>query len=288
MNPDTPPGQQGRRLLEDRLRLYLYWKSRLATRPAETRPTSTTIHEDPSGVDELSPALRKKDRERAERAASRRRIRGGAPGTVNALAQRQDQISALPRDEEGVLAELYAHSSESSRKQRLTSLSLATQDNTSSDAELALALSLEASLPPDEAEFEPTYGLLVPSQTVIVRAYADDSDDRMLAELQPRFIVMYEPNQDFVRRIEVCPCAKLTHVMNNLAMQVYKASNPGLAVRVYFMVYQTTAEEHKYLASLRKEKDAFERLIRERGVSVQLPAYGGDSKTLVDNAAPHS
>lgn len=25
----------------------------------------------------------------------------------------------------------------------------------------------------------------------------------MLAELQPRFIVMYEPNQDFIRRIEV-------------------------------------------------------------------------------------
>ena len=44
---------------------------------------------------------------------------------------------------------------------------------------------------------------------------------------------------------------------------------PGLGVRVYFMVYQMTAEEHKYLASLRKEKDAFERLIKERGVSTQ-------------------
>jgi len=65
-------------------------------------------------------------------------------------------------------------------------------------------LSLGAYLPPDDAEFEPSYGLLVPAQTVIVRAYADDSDDRMLAELQPRFIVMYEPSQDFIRRIEVC------------------------------------------------------------------------------------
>lgn len=81
--------------------------------------------------------------------------------------------------------------------------SLSTQDNTSADAELALALSLEDSLPPDDAEFEPLYGLLVPTQTVIVRAYADDGDDRILAELQPRFIVMYEPNQDFIRRIEV-------------------------------------------------------------------------------------
>jgi DNA excision repair protein ERCC-4 len=38
---------------------------------------------------------------------------------------------------------------------------------------------------------------------VLVRAYSDDTDDQMLAEIRPRFIVMFEPNQDFVRRIEV-------------------------------------------------------------------------------------
>ena len=85
----------------------------------------------------------------------------------------------------------------------LTRLSLESQANTAGDAELALALSLETSLLPDEAEFEPFYGLLAPVQTVVVRAYTDDGDDRLLAELQPRFIVMYEPNQDFIRRIEV-------------------------------------------------------------------------------------
>src|SRR6267154_6878796 len=102
---------------------------------------------------------------------------------------------------------------------QLTHFSLLTQDDTSADAELALALSLEDSLPPDDAEFEPLYGLLVPAQTVIVRAYADDSDDRMLAELQPRFVVMYEPNQDFIRRIEVC-------IMNNL-MKGYLTLDAG-------------------------------------------------------------
>jgi DNA excision repair protein ERCC-4 len=153
----------------------------------------------------------------------------------------------------------------------LTRLSLSTQDNTSvnADAELALALSLEDSLPPDDAEVDPLYGLFVPAQTVIVRAYADDSDDRLLAELQPRFIVMYEPNQDFIRRIEVRIMSSLTEGYLIWFVQVYKASNPGLGVRVYFMIYQMTAEEHKYLASLRKEKDSFERLIRERGVSTQ-------------------
>lgn len=32
------------------------------------------------------------------------------------------------------------------------------------------------------------------------------------------------------------------------------------------MLYQSSCEEHKYLAGLRKEKDSFESLIRERGV----------------------
>jgi DNA excision repair protein ERCC-4 len=52
-------------------------------------------------------------------------------------------------------------------------------------------------------DYDTHYGLLAPSQMVVVRAYTDDTDDQILAELQPRFIVMFEPNLDFVRRIEV-------------------------------------------------------------------------------------
>jgi hypothetical protein len=33
------------------------------------------------------------------------------------------------------------------------------------------------------------------------------------------------------------------------------------------MIYQDSVEEQKYLSGLRKEKDAFERLIREKAVS---------------------
>lgn len=53
------------------------------------------------------------------------------------------------------------------------------------------------------------------------------------------------------------------------------------------MVYQMTAEEHKYLASLRKEKDAFERLIKERGVSTQWVVQKSCHQTFADNAAPY-
>ena len=48
--------------------------------------------------------------------------------------------------------------------------------------------------------------------------------------------------------------------------QVYRNSNPGLGVRVYFMMYKMSCEEGKYLTGLRREKESFERLIKERGV----------------------
>lgn len=51
--------------------------------------------------------------------------------------------------------------------------------------------------------FDMNYGLVQPEDTVIVRAYADDSDDMMLMELRPRFVVMFDPSLEFLRRIEV-------------------------------------------------------------------------------------
>jgi DNA excision repair protein ERCC-4 len=63
-------------------------------------------------------------------------------------------------------------------------------------------------------EFTDSYGLLTPEETILVRAYSDDTDDRMLDEIKPKFIVMFEPDMDFVRRIEVpfnCNCPMLAH-----------------------------------------------------------------------------
>ena len=107
MDPNAPPGQHGRKLLENRLRHHLYWKARLSTRSAENQPPSANKRQSSPGDDELDPALRKKDRDKAERAASRRRVRGGAPGTVSVRTQGSDHVSATPREEEGILADLY-------------------------------------------------------------------------------------------------------------------------------------------------------------------------------------
>ena len=37
------------------------------------------------------------------------------------------------------------------------------------------------------------------------------------------------------------------------------------------MIYENSCEEHKYLAGIRREKESFERLIKERGVRSTSP-----------------
>lgn len=94
------------------------------------------------------------------------------------------------------------------------------------------------------------FGLVEPSNLVVLHSYAGESDSRLLENLKPRFIIMYDPDPTFVRCIEV-----------------YKASYPGKQVRVYFTVYDNSVEEQLYLSALRREKDAFTKLIRDKAVS---------------------
>lgn len=51
--------------------------------------------------------------------------------------------------------------------------------------------------------FEEAYGLIAPEDAVIIRPYGGEDDDILLQELRPRFVVMYEPNLAFIRRLEV-------------------------------------------------------------------------------------
>ena len=85
-------------------------------------------------------------------------------------------------------------------------------------------------------EFDAHYGLLQPAQTVLVRAYSDDSDDRVLDELKPRFIVMFEPCMEFVRRVEVsyfCFLSLLVHIglcVGTLGLQVFQSWVGGKSI----------------------------------------------------------
>ena len=48
--------------------------------------------------------------------------------------------------------------------------------------------------------------------------------------------------------------------------QTYRAAHPGLRVGTYFMMYANSAEEQRYLSHIRRERESFERLIKERSV----------------------
>lgn len=52
-------------------------------------------------------------------------------------------------------------------------------------------------------DFDADYGLLTPEDAVIIRPFGGEDDDILLHELRPRFVVMYEPNLAFIRRLEV-------------------------------------------------------------------------------------
>uniref|UniRef100_A0A667IH43 DNA repair endonuclease XPF n=1 Tax=Lynx canadensis TaxID=61383 RepID=A0A667IH43_LYNCA len=74
---------------------------------------------------------------------------------------------------------------------------------------------------------------------------------RVLHEVEPRYVVLYDAELTFVRQLEI-----------------YRASRPGKPLRVYFLIYGGSTEEQRYLTALRKEKEAFEKLIREKASMV--------------------
>lgn len=54
-----------------------------------------------------------------------------------------------------------------------------------------------------ELDFNAYFGIVSNEDLVIVRPYDGDDDDRVLEELRPKYVVMYDPDPSFVRRIEV-------------------------------------------------------------------------------------
>ncbi|TDL21605.1 hypothetical protein BD410DRAFT_815247 [Rickenella mellea] len=288
MTPSAARGSQGRTMMERRLRLYLWWKGKLARNKKDGKPTfhmpqvknSEDVRFGPGEGNEdagVSEALKKKDEVRLQRAANRRRIRGGAPaaGTQKGSAVMQDNgMSGREREKLGLLAgegdmmieadsiaDFLASQKDAIYIDDDTPLLMLADEDVTGAIPSPTPASLAAAAVWDDPDFDPNYGLLSPEQTIVIRAYSDDADDLVLSEIQPRFIVMFEPNHDFIRRIEC-----------------YRSSNPGLGVRVYFMVYHLSCEEHKYLAGLRREKDSFERLIKEKG-SMLLPILDQPGRT---------
>ncbi|KAG4083307.1 hypothetical protein H8356DRAFT_968258 [Neocallimastix lanati (nom. inval.)] len=75
-------------------------------------------------------------------------------------------------------------------------------------------------------------------------------DYKLLEEIRPDYVIIYDPNLNFIRNLEIY-CASLK-----------KKKIP----KVYMLIYDNSIEEQRYLSQIRREKHAFETLIREKSV----------------------
>ncbi|KAJ2555514.1 DNA repair protein RAD16 [Coemansia sp. RSA 1933] len=113
-----------------------------------------------------------------------------------------------------------------------------------------------------EASFDEHYGVLPSTDTIVVQPYGASTG--ILEALHPTHIVMYDPDPAFIRMVEV-----------------FQAASDRPLKHVYFMVYDNSLEEQRYLSAIRREREAFERLIGEKAtVVVPIDDAGAALQTM--------
>lgn len=207
-------------MMRRKLREYLGWRKTFA------QVSASLFDENQKSLNDIKGSTAAGRLNSKAPANKRRRVRGGGSAGFNpsrtangAVAIIEDKAAQVA----GLLAELRPTESESLQKEDVIVDDL------------------------DDAR-EDFFELYDPDDQVIVHPYDGDQDDQLLEELRPKYIIMYSPSPDFIRRVEV-----------------YRSSHSDRNVRAYFMYYGGSVEEQRYLSAVRREKDAFTKLIKERG-----------------------
>ena len=220
-------------MMRRKLRNYLNWKREFAKVNNELFSENQKALE--SAVD---PRLARGGYKGRAPANKRRRIRGGGMAGSNAPTRTADgsvaQYFEKPAEVADLMEEVQMLEEEAGQKADIVADPLEDMD-----------------------EYFELYDM---QDLVVIHAYDGDQDEHVLEEIRPRYIVMYEPDASFIRRVEV-----------------YRSSHNDRNVRVYFMFYGGSVEEQRYLASVRREKDCFTKLIKERAsmsVVMTVDAHG--------------
>lgn len=217
---DEEPKPSAAFMMRRKLRNYLDWKKDFA------RVSASLFEENQSALDGFTDQRGNTNGYRGKGPPNkRRRVRGGAAA---AGAGRSVSSSLrLAEDKESQVASLMA-------------------DVRPTDAD---AIQKDEVAVDDLDSMEDYFELYEMNDLLVIHPYDGDMDEHVLEEVRPRFVVMYEPDAAFIRRVEV-----------------YRSSHEDRNIRVYFMYYGGSVEEQRYLSAVRREKDAFTRLIKEKGV----------------------
>jgi len=207
-------------ILRRKLRNYLKWKREFA------QVNATLFAENQKALSGAVDPRLGQQKNRAP-ASKRRRVRGGSA------------VGSAPgRLENGSIAQYFEKPNEVAEL-------MANVQLTEEEAEAQHSQDVMLFDPLDN--MDDYYQLYDMHDLVVIHAYEGDQDEHVLEEVKPRYIIMYEPDAAFIRRVEV-----------------YRSSHNDRNVRVYFMYYGGSVEEQRYLSSVRREKDAFTKLIKER------------------------
>jgi len=232
VRPDEGDGDEGEEsfgkpsasfMMRRKLRNYLQWKRDFAKVSASLFAENQKFINGNSTVEQRSgPSSAKSGRGPPNK---RRRVRGGSAAATASSRPGANFITAGDRD--GHIAALMADLA---------------------PTEVEAAQKGEIGVDPLE-DMEDYFELYSMEDLLVIHPYDGDMDEHILDEIKPRYIIMYEPDAAFIRRVEV-----------------YRSSHTDREVRAYFMYYGGSVEEQRYLSGVRREKDAFTQLIKERGV----------------------
>lgn len=98
-----------------------------------------------------------------------------------------------------------------------------------------------------ESELDDVELILENRYRIRVRPFNTQTQESLLEDFSPTHIIFFEPNLTFIRRVEN-----------------YQAKNHKNPSKIYLMYYGTSAEEQRSLAQMKREKESFTKLIREK------------------------
>jgi DNA excision repair protein ERCC-4 len=107
---------------------------------------------------------------------------------------------------------------------------------------------------------------------VVIHCYSmveGDQSHLLLQDIRPKYVVFYDTEVAFIRAVEIyaaLAAAKKTDNNNSEYMDSHALSPTANyeLVRVYFLMFEASAEEKNYKKALEREQNAFERLIHHK------------------------
>ncbi|KAJ2827813.1 DNA repair protein RAD16 [Coemansia furcata] len=242
---DLGHGGNHPKMMADLLRGFFRWKAQMNGGPAgRSRCSNSGANASTTATVAAQPQSQPQAVRRGAPAAKRRRVRGASAAGAKLPRAPADALE----QETATLASHIDVSAEDSQPLPRTGL-----DDPHSTEGINLDDIDDGWLDaPDELEFDEFYGILPANETVVVRSYTAAADSDFLALLQPTHIILYDPDPAFIRQVEM-----------------YQALGHALH-QVYFMVYDNSIEEQRYLSAIRRERESFEALIRQNA-SLVIP-----------------